>query len=366
MRVTGIHVGLAASFVLLGAGQAASPAAGLKVTVGQPRTISSSATAEGQHLFPALWRLRDGTLLLDYHIEGDIDPARRACLRSVDNGQTWTPDPPRVYREDSVVQLSDGTVLGYDDYTLSVAPGSKQSKGVMFRSRDGGKTFEGPIEVIVNMLRASREPSPNPNYQYSMLFWRSILELPDGSLLASLYGWWAGDAKWRSVAAISKDKGLTFDYLSTVGYDPALGEGYNESVFCWTRAGDILCMMRNGSGTGQALRQARSTNYGRTWSKPEIVGADSVDPDLVLMSNGVLACSYGRPGCWIMFDPTGTGRKWQKPIQVFGGGSTCYTGIREIAPGRLLYVYDATNFDDGSGHGPANCLRAVEITVERQ
>ena len=92
---------------------------------------------------------------------------------------------------------------------------------------------------------------------------------------------------------------------------------------------------------------------------------DSVDPDLVLMSNSVLACSYGRPGCWLMLDETGTGRKWGKPIQVFDGVSTCYTGIREIEPGKLLYVYDAVNFDDGTGHGQANCLRAVEITVKR-
>ena len=344
----------------------------LKVTIGQPWTISSSATGEGQHIYPHLWRLGDGTLLLDYHLDPDIDPAKRACLRSGDNGKTWTPDPPRVDREESVVQLRDGTVLGYDYHALPVAPGSKQSKGVMFRSRDGGKTFAGPIEVTVNMPRASREPLPKPDPKYgvviAMVFWRSVLELPNGNLLASLLGWWDGDSKYRSVAAISKDQGLTFDYLSTVGYDPdpeldERYEGYDESVFSWTSAGDILCMMRVGSF--HSLRQARSTDHGRTWSQPVSVGVASVDPDMVLMSNGVLACSYGRPGNNIMFDPTGTGRKWQEQIRVYDGGLTGYTGIREIAPGKLLYVYDRP-FDDGSGHGLANTLRAVEITVERK
>ena len=359
----------------------------LRVTIGQPWTIISSARAKGQHIYPMLWRLRDGTLLLDYHVEPDIDAAKRACLRSVDNGKTWAPDPPRVHREEAVLQLRDGTVLAYDPKTIAVA-GSKQSKGVMYRSRDGGRTFQGPIEVTVNMPKACVLPGPDaagrcygaPGYQYAVdgiggpvSFWREGLELPDGSLLAVLMAWWEGDSKNRCVAAISKDQGLTFDYLSTVGYDPdsvfAAGtrnEGFNESALSWTSAGDILCMMRIGQLEGQPLHQARSSDYGRTWSKPACVGVFSVDPDLVLMSNGVLACSYGRPGNFIMFDPTGTGENWQKPILIlWEGGLTGYTGTREIAPGKLLYVYDDKCLDEVSGQ-VANCLRAVEITVERQ
>ena len=84
------------------------------------------------------------------------------------------------------------------------------------------------------------------------------------------------------------------------------------------------------------------------------------------MCNGVLACSYGRPGNFIMFDPTGTGDDWQEPILVqWEGGVTGYTGTREIAPGKLLHVYDAKCVDEVTG-AVANCLRGIEITVERQ
>ena len=348
----------------------------LKVTIGQPRIISSSARAEGEHIYPMLWRLYDGALLLSYHLDRDINLARRACLRSVDNGETWSLDPPRVAREEAMIQLRDGTVLVLDYITAATAPGSKQSRGSMCRSRDRGKTFEGPIEVTVNMPRHAGtipERHGSDDFEYAMVFWREGLEMPDGSLLAAMYGWWAEDVRFRSVVAVSKDQGLTFDYLSTVGYDPdsvfAAGtrnEGFNESALSWTSAGDILCMMRIGQLEGQPLHQARSSDYGRTWSKPASVGVCSVDPDLVLMSHGVLACSYGRDGNFIMFDPTGTGESWQEPILVqWEGGLTGYTGTREIAPGKLLHVYDAKCLDEVSGQ-VANCLRGVEISVERQ
>jgi hypothetical protein len=355
---------LTVSFILsLGVSSMRAADDDLRVTIGKPWTISSSATAEGTHLFPALFQLHDGTLLLDYHIDGDIDYARRGCLRSVDKGKTWKLDPPRVAREDALGQLKDGTVLGYSMYTKEAAPGSTAARGELFRSTDGGKTFLGPIEITARMPLA-----PNTPQQYSMLFWRSIIEVPNGDLLACMYGWWKGDPKWSSVCVRSQDRGLTWDYLSELGRGDAKatgGEGFDEPVLCFTKAGDILCMMRTGGGAGQPLAQVRSTDYGKSWSAPQSVGADSVDPDLCLLGNGVLACSFGRPGCWIMFDATGTGREWGKPVLVFDGASTCYTGIREIEPGKLLYVYDATSFDDGSGRGAANCLRGVEIRVQR-
>ena len=373
----------------------------LKVTFGEPRTISSAATAAGEHMYPMLWRLRDGTLLLDYHVDLDIHAARRVCLRSMDNGKTWDLDPPRVLREEAMVQFRDGTVLAYDPRTRAVAPGSKRAKGIAYRSRDGGRTFHGPLEITVNMPKACVLPGPDadgrpydaPGYVYpveriggELCFWREGLELPDGSVLATPSGWFEGDSRDRCIAMISEDQGLTFDYVSTVAYEqepaPERG-GYAESALSWTSAGDILCMMRIGSCpshecnwpepgqirlgrcTGTPMHQARSSDYGRTWSKPESVGVCSVDPDLVLMSSGVLACSYGRPGNFIMFDPTGTGEGWQEPILVqWDGGLTGYTGTREIAPGRLLHVYDDKHLDDVSGQ-VANCLRAVEITVER-
>jgi hypothetical protein len=349
--------------LFLGASSLKAATDALSVTIGKPWTISSDPTGEDTHFHPALFQLCDGTLLLDYQIDGFVEYPRRRCLRSVDKGKTWKRDPPRANTETALGQLKDGTVLGYNMYTKEVAPGSTEARGELFRSTDGGKTFQGPLETTVR-LRLVLASQP----QHSMSFWRSILEIPNGDLVACMHGRYKGDPKVSAACVRSKDRGLTWDYLSDLGRGDASAtgmDGFCEPVLCFTKAGDILCMMRTGGNAGQPMAQVRSADYGESWSTPQSVGVDSKDPDLCLLGNGVLACSFGQPGCWIMFDATGTGREWGKPIQVFGGLSFCYTGIREIEPGKLLYVYDAPGFDDGSGHGRANCLRAVEIRVER-
>ncbi|MEM3465284.1 MAG: hypothetical protein QW566_02320 [Candidatus Jordarchaeales archaeon] len=50
-------------------------------------------------------------------------------------------------------------------------------------------------------------------------------------------------------------------------------------------------MMR--TGCGESLYQARSSDRGESWSKPGSIGAIGVDPDLIVLSDGTLACSYG-------------------------------------------------------------------------
>lgn len=78
----------------------------------------------------------------------------------------------------------------------------------------------------------------------------------------------------------------------------------------------------------------------------------SVDPDMTLMSHGVLACSYGRPGSNLMFSLDG-GRTWGHHTVITSERGFNYTAIREVRPGRLLYVHDAPR------------MRAVYVDVER-
>jgi hypothetical protein len=63
-------------------------------------------------------------------------------------------------------------------------------------------------------------------------------------------------------------------------------------------------------------------------------------PDLVLMSNGVLACSYGQPASCLMFS-LDMGKTWTAHQVISDQVRYNYTSIREISPGRLLYIHDA-------------------------
>lgn len=88
------------------------------------------------------------------------------------------------------------------------------------------------------------------------------------------------------------------------------------------------------------LLQTWSHDGGKAWSKLIALEEGSVAPDMVLMSNGVLACSYGRPGSNLMFSKD-QGKTSTHHSVITDSGGFNYTAIREVSPGRLLYLHDA-------------------------
>jgi len=114
------------------------------------------------------------------------------------------------------------------------------------------------------------------------------------------------------------------------------------------------------------LWQARSTDGGKTWQPYKTLEVRGVDPDLCLMTDGILACSYGRPGNRIMFSIDGTGGEWTDRLRIYEyqRGSFGYTGIVEVEPGKLLYVYDRRDSKHNGLQTPA--IQGVYITVERK
>jgi len=83
-----------------------------------------------------------------------------------------------------------------------------------------------------------------------------------------------------------------------------------------------------------------SEDAGETWSEPTPLEFGSVDPYVVLMRNGVLACSYGRPGSCIAFSTDG-GRTCSRHRVITPEPGYNYNAIREVGPGRLLYIHDS-------------------------
>jgi photosystem II stability/assembly factor-like uncharacterized protein len=88
------------------------------------------------------------------------------------------------------------------------------------------------------------------------------------------------------------------------------------------------------------MKQMFSHDAGKTWSKPIRLEVGKVLPDLCLMSNGILACSYGRPASCLMFSLDG-GKTWASHHVISDKVGFNYTSIREISPGKLLYIHDA-------------------------
>lgn len=348
----------------------------LRVEVGDHKVVTRDAVRE-----PQLLKLQSGDLLLTYHVQPDSHFADRRGMRSADGGETWRPEPQRAHREQAMGQAADGTVLGLDIYTFEREPG--EYVGSHFRSEDGGATFTGPRQTIVRAKAiasrgyptAEHFPPPDhplhkffqplPEYYHPFAdtahcrlgpsFWRYAIEA-DGRWLAPMQCRYHGDTFYRTILVESADGGATWDFVSVVATfrDGVPGDGFCEPAITAVPDGSLLCVMRRGGGL--PLAQCRSRDGGKTWSEPEMLPGHGVDPDLFLMSSGVLACTYGRPGLHIMFSPDGCGYSWGYRTMIGEWGSSTYMGVAEVAPGELLVVYDHNQAKPGEDRrDPEKC-----------
>jgi hypothetical protein len=343
---------------------------------------------------PALYKLNNGELLLTFHDEDDVHFARRGFLRSSDNGKTWQEDVPRAHREQAVGGSADGKIIYAPDiYTFEKNQGTYI--GSYYISEDSGMTFTGPHETTVCIngvsstdypmsaehLPAEDHPAakffvPIPDYykpyikqdicRRAFSFWRYIREI-DGRWLATMQGKYHQDNSfYRTILVESVDKGKTWNYVSEIAVEYDWGkDGMCEPVLQEVSDGSLLCILRRGGG--HQLAQARSLDRGKTWQPFELLPGHGVDPDLCLMSNGVLACTFGRRGLHIMFSEEGTGHSWGYKTEIGSWRSSCYMSIAEIEPGKLLLVYDKVDSDKpGAGRDPDSCyIGATTLTIEK-
>jgi len=356
----------------------------LKISVGTPMIVSKSRS---WHWYPSIRKMRDGSLLLVFSIMADALPEsivkpHHVMVRSQDAGNSWYFHRylyfPTTVAGDAHVcaQLSDGMVLELPNNVHVL--GDEEYRVPYWKSDDDGKTFLGPYDARLRLAKGSIETAPAMGRMLANVrIYRSIIELDNGDLLASMYGKFKGEKKYRSFLIKSTDRGESWSYLSTIAYNPNVGtEGFCEPAMGLLKNGEILCMMRTGSG--EPLYQSRSSDHGKRWSNPVPTSARGVDPDLFVMKSGIIACSYGRlqprkeiepsisldpklpasMGVQIMFS-TDEGASWTNHTTVYAGPSTGYTGIEEMRKGELIQTFDTL----GYGWHPYNTIRTVNVRV---
>ena len=337
----------------------------IETSISDPVRISPAGQ---RNWFPRLFTLPDGRIL---QFNVTVDDATDAIKNEGGAvGRIADPDG-RNWREIAMsrhfcfpVVLKSGVIRGFSYINWRREPGTSRQAAACADFDPATLTWIDRPDAVVSLPRPALE---RPDAVVGISFDRTILCEPDGTLMATMYGRFQDDASYRVLIVRSDDDGATWDFVSTVAYDPNVGdEGYCEPVVARVADGSLLCVMR--TGRGNPLYQSRSRDNGLTWSSPTSLGVLSVDPDLCLLRNGVLALSTGRPTVQLMFSLDGSGEEWTAPLTVYSGlrageaeNSTCYTGLRETATdGRLLLVYD-TNSQGSPWKALDNQINAVFI-----
>jgi hypothetical protein len=310
------------------------PIPGLELTRGETVTI------EGSHGNAHAFKFNDGRIVA--HGDGNT-----FSFWSDDIGKTWKKGPLGPTAK-MIHDFGDGEIISFKRDLLARDDGKYSVPAD--RSTDNWKTVES-FTGMADVPLATATRDENARTLTGMLMHHGVVQLPNGELLATLYGNYKGDRvlcdgfpleigslKSRTVVIRSSDRGKTWGDPVTVAYDTMLGllnepdvtgklttivpavtqEGFNEADLTIAPNGDIICVMRGGGSCGDYVIKtwptpmyiSRSSDGGKSWSVPEQIADRGACPNLVTLQNGIIVCSYSRPGAWLIFSDD-NGKTWK-------------------------------------------------------
>ncbi len=352
---------------------------GIDVSVGESVPIPTEKTA-------VAFQFEDGRIV--------VGPKNNS-LWSNDNGHTWEQGPEGP-GEKVAIDLDGGEIL-------SISRNSKLRPDGKFtlkqrRSLDNWVTVKTE-EASLDIPQASFTVTGSGGRVDGFLFHHGILKLANGDLIGTMYGNYEGDVllcdgyptelnqrKYRTVVVFSKDKGHSWGNPVLVAYDKMLGrgipddhkmigksipetrasrttivpavtqEGFREADLVEAPNGDLICVMRSGGRNPvpeanlfpTPLYCSRSNDGGKSWTPPEQIADRGTCPSLVTMKNGIIVCTYGRPGNWLIFSDD-NGKTWKGAFQFGTTGSSNY--LLEVAHDTIQVYHETKDGSEETVHG---------------
>lgn len=368
-------------------------------------TVLDSVKIHESHtygFFPSLQRLSTGELICDLSLDADKDEVETnfwAYVISKDNGKTWGMRNTAgfVFREAAYTRnpsLSDGTMLMLAGLPLPVEGDFTHLRAVSVLFSDGGNTVKFSRDVSVQLPSAAAVDPIDDSVANSsslngarvhecasMSFCGTLIRAQDGGWLDAMYGKLVGDKYYRTIVVRSDHAGRDWRYVTTIAGDAKAeaalkreheekSEGFDEPRMIRLPDGRLFVVMRRGSNN--LLYRSWSRDDGKSWTEPASIGFRGVKPNLWLMGNGVLALATGRPDpIAIRFSIDG-GNTWTNTTEIMAAvsphdlhdaqgrvRSTCYTGVAEVEPNKLLIVYDYLPNVGGWGKNPPDDAKAM-------
>jgi hypothetical protein len=301
----------------------------------------------------------------------------RGHFKSSDGGVTTisqkSTNVEEINDDDYAVISLNGLFFAVGGYARFVKPDVYSVS--VWRSTDELKTLrkeEAFVYVPSGPLRDRKKGE-----WYGLYVRRTILEMPDGTWLMAMHGYFNEDTlplqgreaqkeatfMGRTFIVTSNDQGHSWHYLSSVAVpksgDP-VGEGFVEPAIVLLDDGRLLCIMR--TGHHYPLYASWSSDAGKTWSPPLYTGLDrACDPCLIKLHDGRLALGWGRryPEGWSKITPLGDASLFKYPGEGYtnlalsdDGGvtwvntkvakrtGTCYSTIFEVEPNVIFFQVD--------------------------
>jgi len=304
---------------------------------------------------------------------------------SNDGGKTFTETglPPII----EYIEKENGDVVGLQWYSYKDRNDEKKIIVRSWTSHDKCRSWDAPVDIPLIMPPIAKDKSFKGHL---IVPHRRIIHLEKDTYLVLMYGRFEGDEHDRSTVFRTTDGFKTLHYYSTCGYWREGVEhhsGLNETDMCRVPDGRLLTVMRNESNC--PMYQAHSVDNGATWTPIRIFGDQGVDPALCVLQNGVVVCSYGRPGIKVAFSENG-GDDWQKhttiqmgayeqngsnplPTGYINSRSCSYTDVTETSPNTATIFYSApVDWADNPKWSPWDPVQrdyfrvyAIDVEVER-
>jgi len=344
----------------------------LKIQVG--KTVEIAASSINHCWYATVHRFSTGEILATMRMSGDdTNPEGEFSAYSIskDGGQTWSrrytmgagANVDAAYTQ---VTREDGTIwtlgAGYDSLEANPLGQATSFRAAQTKFSRGGMEFdqirdarihlsEPVISTSPTVMVTGRKDATKLNTVYEANPWGAIVDGPGNEWLATLYYMTDRDPRHRRLVLIrSTDEGRSWEEYGIIAALrrneapwPWMGkEGPNEAALVRLSKDRLYCLFRTGSNDYMGM--AWSVDDGKTWTVPVSSGFKGVAPHLRLMSDGLLACTYGRPGPVTIMFSSNEGRTWTNTTSIFDGMSTHYTDLIELEPGKLLVVYDSTPY----------------------
>ncbi|MCD4728920.1 MAG: glycoside hydrolase [Pirellulales bacterium] len=326
---------------------------------------------------------------VEVKVVADGESAAKAadCRRMIVGPDVNQPDPHPGYAGfvgwDSPLRLRDGTLLvgfstGYwhasPPTPLRMSPdilaawkksgmptdvdAPRGGRAMLIRSTDDGRTWSKP-QTIIDTPWDDLHPA--------------MVELPDGVVLCSLFTYPGKvhdldkqpELACQTAIIRSTDGGKTWEQTVRRLPSPFIFDATDGPPVV-LKDGSVVLAIYGSPAPGKPRQIAvfRSTDGGRTWTKPESFGMRMFEPRLIVLRDGTLLClhgSYGAGGFRAIFSTDG-GRTWIAPARdhgfavdarVYGYGN----GV-ELPDGSVLAVYIHTG-----GHKPRDARRGALFAI---